>query len=435
VILPELLPYVRAVHFAATVTAAGIVLFHVFVAGPAFGSADRNPSPAVKRLLARFLRLVWASLAVAVLSGAAWLLLLAADIYDAPVSEVWANGGAWTVATQTRFGRIWSIRLGLAALLALSFTRLLSARQRTGLNYVPAILAAAFLITPAWTGHAGAMPGLSGQFDVIADALHLLAAGVWVGGLLPLAMLLAPAHDGTEPGWTAAVPMAVSRFSLLGMASVAALLASGLINTWYEVGSRADLIETQYGRLVLAKIGLFAAMVGIATVNRFHLTPGLAAAANMRRLRRNCLAETLLGLAALFAVGFLGTMAPAAHAHHHAGGAAIPADAAFIHIHSTQGMADVTIVPGRTGAARAIIRLLNDDLDPLAAKRVTLTLTAPAPASRPIVRSAALATDGAWEVDGIELSQPGNWMVEVGAVLRRGDSLSLAAPIVIEPNP
>ena len=433
--MPELLPYVRAVHFAATVTAVGIVLFHFFVAGPALGSRDDDYSPAVKRLLARWLWMVWASLAVALLSGAAWLVLLASDIYDAPVSEVWANGGVWTVITQTRFGRIGAIRFGLAVLLALSSARLLRAPQHPRWGLVPAVLAAGFLIAPAWTGHAGAMPGSSGQFDVVADALHLLAAGAWIGGLLPLAMLLAPAHGGTEPGWAAAAPIAVGRFSLLGMACVAALLATGVINTWYEVGSVADLIETPYGRLVLVKIGLFAAMVGIATINRFRLTPRLSASASVRRLQRNCLAETLLGFAALFAVGFLGAMAPAVHAHHHATSAAIPADAAFVHIHSAQGMADVTINPGRIGAARATIRLLNDDLDPLAAERVTLTLTAPAQASKPLMRSAALASDGAWEVDGIELAQAGNWMVQVGAVLERGGQLSLAAPIVIGPSP
>jgi copper resistance protein D len=432
--LLELLPYVRAVHFAATAMAAGIVLFHFFVAGPALGSADGDLSPAVRRLLARWLWMVCASLAVAVLSGAAWLALLASDIYDAPVSEVWANGGVWTVATETRFGRIWSIRLGLAVLLVLASVRLLSAQQRARRGLVPAVLATGFLITPAWTGHAGAMPGLSGQFDVVADALHLLAAGAWIGGLLPLAMLLAGAHYGTEPGWAAAVPTAIGRFSLLGMASVAALLATGVTNTWYDVGSVDGLTETAYGRLVLLKIGLFAAMVGIATINRFHLTPRLAAAATVRRLQRNCLAEALLGFAAVFTVGFLGTMAPAVHAHHHATSAAIPADAASVHIHSTQGMADLMIVPGRTGTAHATIRLLNDDLAPLAAKSVTLTLTAPAEGSKPTTRSASLAADGAWRVDGIELSQPGNWTAEVGAVLGPGSRLSLDAPVVIEPK-
>ncbi len=175
-------------------------------------------------------------------------------------------------------------------------------------------------------------------------------------------------------------------------------------------------------------------MVAIATINKFRLTPRLTAAGTVYRLQRNCLAEAVLGLAAVFVVGFLGTMAPAIHAHHHASAAVVPADAAFVHIHSTQGMADVTITPGRIGTARARIRLLNDDLDPLAAKEVTLTLTAPAAGSKPITRSAALGSDGAWQVEGIELSQPGDWLVEVGAVLGPASRLSLAAPIVIEPK-
>ena len=433
----EPLAYVRAVHFAATVMASGIVLCRFFVAEPAFGLTDGDLSPATARLPARWSRVVWVFLAVAVLSGAAWLALLARDIYDAPIGEVWSNGGIWTVATQTRFGQISLIRLGLAVLLALSLARPTGLRQRQRPGFVPATLAAGFLILPAWSGHAGAMPGLSGQFDAAADALHLLAAGTWIGGLLPLAMLLAAAraaNGASGPGRADFAAAAVGRFSLLGMASVAALLATGVINTWYEVGSIDGLIETPYGRLVLVKIGLFAAMVGIATINRFHLTPRLPAAGALRRLQRNCVAETALGLAAVFVVGFLGTMAPAIHAGHHAATAAIPAGAAFVHIHSTQGMAEVTITPGRVGVARARISLLNDDFDPLAAKEVTLTLTAPTAGSKPITRSASLGADGAWQVAGIEFSQPGDWMVEVDAVLGPADRLSIAAPILIEPK-
>jgi len=428
----EPLAYVRAIHFTATVMAAGIVLCRFFVAEPAFALAHGDLSSAVARLPARWSRIVWVGLAVAVLSGAAWLALLARDIYDAPIGEIWSNGGAFTVATQTRFGQISSVRLGLAMLLALSLTRPTGGGERAPSGFAAVIFAAGFLMLPAWSGHAGALPGLAGQFGAAADALHLLAAGAWIGGLLPLAMLLAAARGTKDPSRTAFVAAAVRRFSLLGMASVAALFATGAIDTWYQVGSIDGLVETTYGRLVLVKIGLFVAMVAIATINRFHLTPRLAAAAAVDRLQRNCAAEIALGLAAVFVVGFLGTMAPAIHAHHHADSAAIPADAAFVHIHSTQGMAEVTITPGRAGVARASIRLFNDDFGPLEAKKVTLTLTAPAAGSRPMTRAALLATDGAWQVEAIELSQGGDWMVEVDAVLGPANRLSLAAPIVIE---
>jgi copper resistance protein D len=429
----EPLAWVRAIHFAATVMAAGIVLCQFFVAEPAFALADGDLYSALKRLPARWSKMVWLALAVAVLSGAAWLALLARDIYDAPLGEIWSNGGISTVATQTRFGQISLVRLGLAMLLALSLARPIGGGERAPLGFAAVVLAAGFLVLPAWTGHAGAAPGSAGQFAVAADALHLLAAGAWIGGLLPLAMLLAAARGAKEPSRTAFVTAAVRRFSVLGMASVAALFATGIINTWYQVGSIDGLIETTYGRLVLLKIGLFVAMVAIATINRFYLTPRLAAAAAVHRLQRNCAAEIALGLAAVLVVGFLGTMAPASHAHHHADTTAIPADAAFVHIHSTQGMAEVTITPGRAGMARASIRLFNDDFGPLEAKEVTLILTAPAVGSSPMTRAASLDAEGAWQVEAIELSQGGDWTVEVDALLGPASRLSLAAPIAIEP--
>jgi hypothetical protein len=94
-------------------------------------------------------------------------------------------------------------------------------------------------------------------------------------------------------------------------------------------------------------------------------------------------------------------------------------------------MADVMIEPGRVGTARTTIRLWDDDLAPLAAGKVTLTLTAPSPGSQPATRAATLESDGAWVVDGVALSEPGNWTVTVDAMLKSGRDLKLEAPIVI----
>jgi copper resistance protein D len=430
--LTDPIVYVRALHFAATILAAGVVFFRFVVAEPAFSTASDDLSPAMEMLRRRWSRMVWTSLAAAVLSAAVWVVLLAANIYDEPITEVWLNGGVWTVATETRFGQVWLARLALAVALALSLAAPNAAPTRTRSGFIPVILAGGFLIGPAWTGHAGATPALSGQFHLAADALHLLAVGAWIGGLPPLAMLLAGARGAKEPGWPSVISTAVRTFSLLGIAGVGVLLATGIINSWYEVGSIGNLIETAYGRLVLLKLGLFAAMIAIAAVNRLHLTPRLAAAGTVRQLRRNTLTETALGLAAVLVVGFLGTMAPASHAHQHAPYAAIPADAAFVHIHSEQGMADVTITPGRAGAARATIRLWNENFEPLNAHEVTVTLTAPAAGSKPITRVASQDADGAWQVDGIELSRPGNWTVAVGVALGPDSRFMLDAPIVIE---
>lgn len=419
--------YLRAVHFAATIVAAGVVIFEVMVAAPAFAAAAGIVDPEIRRLRSRGAWLVWASLAVAAVSGAIWLVLLASDIYAAPIAEVWRDGGVWTVASETRFGQVSLARLAAAALLAASLPMLKRAANRGPWRVNAVVLATAVLIGPAWTGHAGATPGIAGEFPLAADALHLLAAGAWLGGLPPLAMLLATARRQKEPRWATVTAIAVQRFSLLGVISVSTLSASGIANSWYEVGTFNNLFATSYGRLVLIKVGLFAAMIGFASINRFYLTPRLTSAGTVRRLYHSSLAETGLGFAAVVVVGFLGVMAPASHMHHNA---AIPEGAAFVHIHSSAGMADVTIVPGRVGTARATIRLWNDDFEPLAAQRLTFTLTPPR--GQPITWPATQAQDGSWQVDVIPLSQAGNWKAAIDAGLDAKRRLTLDAPIVIE---
>jgi hypothetical protein len=224
----------------------------------------------------------------------------------------------------------------------------------------------------------------------------------------------------------------------LGIVSVGTLLATGIVNSWYLVGSVTALVGTSYGQVLLVKVALFFGMVGIAAVNRFRLTPQLASAetagAALGKLRRNAGIETLGGAAILFLVAMLGTMPPAGHAHHHPVYGAIPAEAAFVHIHTEQGMADVTIMPGRAGTARATIRLWDADFGALAAKDVTVTLTPPTAGSAPIMHYASQDADDAWQADDIELSQPGVWKVSVGVVLGPDKRLALDAPIVIEPG-
>ena len=105
---------------------------------------------------------------------------------------------------------------------------------------------------------------------------------------------------------------------MLGVASVGTLLATGIVNSWMLVGSVSALIETVYGRWLLAKIALFFVMLVIAAVNRQRLTPQLMDRTNaavsrtaLRRIRYNSLIEATVGAVVIIIVGFLGTIPPA----------------------------------------------------------------------------------------------------------------------------
>jgi copper resistance protein D len=164
----------------------------------------------------------------------------------------------------------------------------------------------------AWGGHGVGGAGLGGRIHLAADFVHLIAAAAWVGGLLPLALILAAA------GASVTVAHAVSlRFSVYGMIAVGVLLLTGAINTWYLAGSIRALTETDYGHLLLVKIILFLVMLALATVNRLWLTPALTVNAGerparraLRQLRRNVVIEIGAGVAILSLVAVLGVTPP-----------------------------------------------------------------------------------------------------------------------------
>lgn len=427
--MTEFLIAARATHFAATVLATGLVFFRLLIAEPAM----RGRSAAlIDALQIGWTRTLWTALVVSVLSGVAWLVILTADIYGQTITDVVRQGEIFAVAVDTRFGHISCARLVLAVAIGALMPR--PSVSLISWKIVLLVCAASLLASLAWVGHAGAAPGVNGDIHLISDVLHLLAAGAWVGGLLPLAILLALAR-GEEQAWQTVMPRVVGRFSVLGIVSVGALLATGIINALYLVGSFRNLFGTDYGRLVLVKIVLFVVMVGIASVNKLHLTPRLAKAGAAPALRRNSLIELAIGALILLAVAALGTMPPAAHnhAHAHAEYGPVATGAAFVHIHSENGMADVTLAPGQVGTARATIRLWHEDLTELPAKAVTLILKAPAPGSNPLTRKARQNADGSWEVEGIPLGVSGNWTVNIEALLSPSGRLDLDGPIVIEP--
>ncbi|MEU1467181.1 copper resistance protein CopC [Streptomyces sp. NPDC005761] len=127
-----------------------------------------------------------------------------------------------------------------------------------GLAIGGAVIAAGIAGTWALAEHAstGIQPGIAMPVDV----LHLLAVAAWLGGLTALLVALY-----RTPGITVG---AVRRFSRIAFISVLVLTATGIYQSWRQVGSWSALTGTGYGQLLLVKVGLVAVLVGVAGISR-----------------------------------------------------------------------------------------------------------------------------------------------------------------------
>jgi copper resistance protein D len=289
----------RGLLFAATGQLAGALLFALTIA----------PLPRRRRVL------LWGALATAIAATGLWLFSQAALFGHQPLGQVASSGVLAITVARTRFGHVMALELALAAATVPALLL-----RRGVFAIVPA---AAMLAALAWTGHGGDGRGVAGAVHLGADCLHLLAMGAWLGGLLPLALLLGAARGTGEEEEAAAARRAIWRFSSRCLWAVGVLAAAGTVNAWFQIASFGALFGTPYGRLLLVKIGVFLAMFALAAVNREILIPRLAgrlpgtAYGRVRRtlapMIRNTLLIALLGGAVLAIVAVLGTMVPALH--------------------------------------------------------------------------------------------------------------------------
>jgi putative copper resistance protein D len=256
---------VRAVHFAATTILAGSLIFWTVVAQPILRSSE---AATIVRL--QTLRIAWITLAIAVVSGVIWVLLQAASMSGLPLADAMTADVMSAAVIETQFGFVLEIRFVLAIILAacLAYDRL------PWVRWLALASALGLIAAIAWTGHAGSTAGEVGLFHLTADVLHLVFAATWIGGLVSLVFLLAVARR--YDSWAHVALRTTQRFSTLALISVGSIVATGIVNAWILVGSLHALIVTEYGRLLMLKLTLFAAMLMMAAANRFWLTPRLA---------------------------------------------------------------------------------------------------------------------------------------------------------------
>ncbi|HVY15531.1 MAG TPA: CopD family protein [Rhodopila sp.] len=274
----------RGLHLAGMLSFLGVAAFRTLV----LPAASDIPAS----LRGRVDRLGWVSLVLAIAAGGLWLAVEAASMAGAAsVSETLR--ALPLVAEATRFGQVMMARFALLLFGGLAFRWW----RWPALGFI--VLAAAL---QGLMAHAGAAEGDGAP--LVAEALHLPAAGIWFGSLLPLFLSvgkLAPA-DG------AAV---CERFTPIGLACVLVIGVTGTIQAITLVGSVPGLVGTPYGHIVLLKLGLFTAALGLALLNRLWLTDRLAADGRAGPLRLSVATEALLGCGIVLAAGWLASGMPA----------------------------------------------------------------------------------------------------------------------------
>ena len=302
----------RLLQFTSILVLFGSSLFYLY----GFNAGAANEPP--RRWAWPHRTLLIASLS-ALLATILWVMaetaFLTDDVKNA-IDPVWL----WSILWDSRIGRVYLLRLALLTISLVTLWFLWPPRIRwTTQAIIGGLLAASF----AWSGHGVRDHGLTGGIHLGADVLHLLAAGVWIGALLPLSILLVLSLRRQTMGDARATYEGLESFSRLGLAVVAVLVLTGAVNSWFLIGlgQWRALFTTSYGLTLVLKLALFGLMLLLAAGNRFFLSPrlgyivrnrekGAGLRIALRALRRNVLTETMLALLVLAAVAFLGTLEP-----------------------------------------------------------------------------------------------------------------------------
>ena len=279
----------RFIHFISLIVAFGCLLYGAWWA----------PAALRRLMMQRFYPLMRHLLLASALS-ALLMLMAQGGLMGNGWSDVW-QPAIWQAVAGTQFGGVWVWQI-LLAFVALAVVWLKPRRP----GRLLLVLFCAQLLLLAGVGHAAMNDGWLGIVQRTNHALHLFCVASWFGGLLPFIYCLRLAHGR----WRQAAIFTMMRFSRYGHLAVAGAIASGVVNALLIQG---ELISAStWGRMLLLKCALVAAMVAIALVNRYVLVPRMSAGGTRAEqlIVRTTQIEIALGALALFAVSLFATWEP-----------------------------------------------------------------------------------------------------------------------------
>ncbi|NYS19317.1 copper resistance protein CopC/CopD [Streptomyces sp. SJ1-7] len=327
-----------------------------------------------------------------------------------------------------------------------------------GLAIGGGVVAAGIAATWAMSEHAST--GIQAGIAMPVDVLHLLAVAAWLGGLVALLVALYRTPDICSG--------AVRRFSRVAFGSVLVLAATGIYQSWRQVGSWPALTGTRYGQLLIAKVVLIAVLLAVAWFSRRwtgRLTDAVAGeaveevagpvaapdgvgperAAQLARqqavltatkkkrirdadpersgLRRSVLAEAAIAVV-LLAVTTVLTSTEPGRTEVEAKGAAstAPAPAAGpVNLsmpfdtggQNGKGTVRIDIDPGRSGSNEMHVWVDGGDGKPMDVPEVKVALTLEAQEIGPLPVVPDRLAEGHWSASGVQIPMAGEWKVDV----------------------
>ncbi|MEU5525627.1 copper resistance protein CopC [Micromonospora chersina] len=401
----------NAVKVAKYLGYAGLLL----LVGPALVLAALWPRRLSRRGPAR---LAWSGLG----------LLAVATLAELWLQVPYTNGGGLFAVSGSGFGDVLGstygtahlVRLGLLAAAAFLLRPLFAGPVGRTDGLILAILGGAALFTWPLAGHPAASPAPA--VSVVVDAVHLGGMAVWLGGLVMLAVFLLRRADEREldailPIW--------SRWAAL---AVAALLLAGTVQGLIEVATPKALVDTTYGRLLLAKIVLFALVIGVAAYSR-SLVRRRTAAGRPGSMRRAVLAELAITAVVLGLSATLVQTTPARTASADVAGA--PAGYFSTTLSSPIYSLQVELDPAETGSNSLHLYAYTKDNRPQPVQEWKATAALPSAGIEPITIPLLPLTDN-HATGEINLPAAGQWQLRFTVRTSDIDQATVTATVPVK---
>lgn len=286
---------VRWLTFVGLLGVIGVVAFRLLVLS--FLERSRTLTNGTAVLGSASTRAVRIGLGAVALLAVALVLRLYAQLYalHGPAGALYPEG-IGTLLGGTTWGLGWWLQAAGIAVAGLGFV-LVASRRRAG--WVLAALGAiALAFTPALSGHAAGVQDLA-WLAILADGLHVLGAGGWLGGLLVVMSAGLPVALRQDRDAGPAAAALINAFSPTALFFAGMVVATGVLSAWLHVGTVPALWTTGYGRTLLLKVGIFSLVLGTGAYNWLRVKPALGTPSAARRLRRSATIELAVALLVL----------------------------------------------------------------------------------------------------------------------------------------